>query len=52
MDNTITLDVPLDFGFDGAKLELGEGSLIVKDGVGTSVLRQVDEAPMAALAAD
>lgn len=50
-DNTITLDVPLDFGYDGAKLELGEGSLTVEDGVGTSVLRLVDETPVAALAA-
>lgn len=51
-DDTITLNVPLDFGFDGARLELGEGTLTMKDASSTTVLRLVDEAPTAALAAD
>ena len=51
-DDTITLNVPLDFGFDGARLELGEGTLTMIDDTSTTVLRLVDEAPMAALAAD
>lgn len=50
VDDTIILDVPLDFGFDGAKLELGEGTLTMIDATGTTVLRLVDEAPTAALA--
>ena len=48
--DTITLDVPLDFGFDGARLELGEGTLTMKDDAGTTVLRLVGEVP--ALVAD
>ena len=51
-DDTITLNVPLDFGFDGARLELGEGTLTMIDDTSTTVLRLVDEAPMAALAVD
>lgn len=51
-DDDIILNVPLDFGYDGAKLELGEGTLTMKDDTSTTVLRLVDEAPMAALAAD
>lgn len=48
---SIVLDVPLDFGFDGARLEVGEGTLTIRDAAGVTVLRQVDEAPAAALAA-
>lgn len=51
VDDAITLDVPLDFGYDGTKLELGEGTLTMADDVGMTVLRQVDEAPVDALAA-
>ena len=50
VDDSIILDIPLDFGFDGAKLELGQGTLTMKDATGTTVLRLVDEAPTAALA--
>lgn len=49
--DAIVLDVPLDFGFDGARLEVGEGTLTIRDAAGVTVLRQVDEAPAAALAA-
>lgn len=49
--DAIVLDVPLDFGFDGARLELGEGTLTMRDVAGMTVLRQVDEAPAAALVA-
>ena len=49
-DDDIILNVPLDFGYDGAKLELGEGTLTMKDASSTTVLRLVDEAPAAALA--
>jgi len=49
-DDDIILNVPLDFGYDGAKLELGEGTLTMKDANSTTVLRLVDEAPAAALA--
>ena len=52
VDDDIILNVPLDFGFDGARLELGEGTLTMIDDTSTTVLRLVDEAPMAALAAD
>ena len=52
VDDAIILNVPLDFGYDGAKLELGEGTLTMIDDTSTTVLRLVDEAPMAALAAD
>ena len=52
VDDAIILSVPLDFGYDGAKLELGEGTLTMKDASSTTVLRLVDEAPTAALAAD
>ncbi|MBQ9001948.1 MAG: hypothetical protein IJ087_08860 [Eggerthellaceae bacterium] len=52
VDDAIILNVPLDFGYDGAKLELGEGTLTMKDASSTTVLRLVDEAPTAALAAD
>lgn len=52
VDDAIILNVPLDFGFDGARLELGEGTLTMKDASSTTVLRLVDEAPTAALAAD
>ena len=50
VDDDIMLNVPLDFGYDGAKLELGEGNLTMKDANSTTVLRLVDEAPTAALA--
>ena len=52
VDDAIILDVPLDFGFDGARLELGEGTLTMKDAAGTTQLRLVDKAPATALAAD
>ena len=52
VDDAIILNVPLDFGYDGAKFELGEGTQTMKDSVGTTVLHQVDEAPTAALAAE
>ena len=42
VDDDIILNVPLDFGYDGAKLELGEGNLTMKDATGTTVLRQVE----------
>ena len=45
-DDDIILNVPLDFGYDGAKLELGEGNLAMKDEVGVTVLRQVEEPPV------
>lgn len=48
-DGVMTLHAPtnegIDFGFDGQKLEMGEGTLVMTDGVGTTVLRLVDEAP-------
>ena len=46
VDDDIMLNVPLDFGYDGAKLELGEGNLAMKDEVGVTVLRQVEEPPV------
>ena len=52
VDDAIILDVPLGFGFDGVKFELGEETLTMIDDTGTTVLRLVDEAPAAALAAD
>ena len=51
VDDDIILNVPLDLGYDGAKLELGEGTLTMNDATGTTVLRLVDEAPAAALEA-
>ena len=45
-DDDIILNVPLDFGYDGAKLELGEGTLTMKDEVGVTILRQVEEPPV------
>ena len=42
VDDDIILNVPLDFGYDGAKLELGEGTLTMKDANSTTVLRQVE----------
>ena len=50
VDDAIILNVPLDFGYDGAKFELGEGTLTMKDASSTTVLRLVDEAPVVALA--
>ena len=50
VDDDIILNVPLDFGYDGAKLELGEGTLTMIDDTSTTILRLVDEAPAAALA--
>ena len=50
VNDDIILNVPLDFGYNGAKLELGEGTLTMKDASSTTVLRLVDEAPAAALA--
>ena len=50
VNDDIILNVPLDFGYNGAKLELGEGTLTMKDATGTTVLRLVDEAPVATLA--
>lgn len=50
VNDDIILNVPLDFGYDGVKLRLGEGTLTMKDATGTTVLCLVDEAPTAALA--
>ena len=46
-DNEITLHAStnqgLDFGFDGQTLNVGDGTLSMKDGVGTTVLARTEE---------
>lgn len=37
----------LDFGFDGQTFEVGDGTLTMKDGVGTTVLARTKEPPAA-----
>lgn len=42
---TITLHMRQDFGFDGAKLEVGDGTLTLSDFPGATVLRLAEEPP-------
>ena len=48
-DGVITLHAPtnegIDFGYDSAKLEVGEGTLTLTEGEDITVLRQTDDAP-------
>ena len=46
VDDDIILNVPLDFGYDGAKLALGEGTLTLAEGGNVTVLRQAEDPPV------